>query len=87
MRQTRQALRLLDRPAGQGEPARQATARALSLVDGLCRSNPGPENLAQLTGLCQDLQAQGWPAAWPLGSSLMHFMPHWQEHQAGRVCA
>ncbi len=87
VRQTRQALRLLDRPAGQGEPARQATARALSLVDGLCRSNPGPENLAQLTGLCQDLQAQGWPAAWPLGSSLMHFMPHWQEHQAGRVCA
>lgn len=86
VQQTRQALeRTSRRPGGDG-PAGRATRQALALVEALGQGRAGPGGLEQLEALCQELRHLGAPAAWPLGSSLAHFAPHWQEHQEGRAC-
>ncbi|MBI5524634.1 MAG: SLBB domain-containing protein [Desulfarculus sp.] len=86
VREVGQALTALASRAGGGEPGGRATRQALALVEDLAQGRGGPGSLEQLEDLCQELQYLGAPAAWPLGSALTHFAPHWQEHQEGRAC-
>lgn len=81
-----QALEEISRRPGGDQPASQVTRQALALVKELAQGRGGPGSLERLDELCQELQYLGAPAAWPLGSALSHFAPHWQEHQEGRPC-
>lgn len=86
VRRVGQALAEISRRTGDQEPAGPATRQALALVEELAQGRGGPGSLERLEDLCQELQDLGAPAAWPLGSALTHFAPHWREHQEGRVC-
>ena len=61
-------------------------ARAARLVAEIALGRGLPAHLAALDEMALELASQGLAAAWPLGSSLLHYRAQWERHVRRESC-
>jgi len=88
LRQTGRALYRYWQLADNAEAAsvRPILARAARLVTEITLGRGDAAHLGALDEMALELAAQGLAAAWPLGSSLLHYREQWEQHARRESC-